>query len=316
MFSPGIAGDGWHFPPGPEIAQTFPQLEAHAYFANVTNMVATCKIGVPVTNFATWIEHAQCLEFSASQPSTIALRLDRIMSRYYTSSKETSGVFVLTACKSYHQALYAMQQLRLLVEGMQAPVLVCDPGIVPHFELSTMAPFAMFHDFKIVNVVAAGLVSDTPIELFAILRAYSEIGAANWEPEKFPAAKLTIKSHPEECPLSISEVTAHLFDTGKYVIMGGRYDSDIFIAHEYLERLVKGYTDVNLPRDTLKRTSYRKNQLLYGQHHARPVKRARGERDDEGEVVEEDMDAFWSALPSKETASGEQDLDDLLYYAT
>lgn len=257
-----------HLPPADKIPQTFALLEKFEYFPSITNMVATCKVGAPLANFGTWMTKVACIEYNAAQPSAIAMRFGGIMSRYYTSSKDTSAILVLTACKTYHSAIWEGQRMRLLIESMKTPILVYDPAYLrgewPRVVVTTLEGFTTFEEFKIVNVVAAGMASSEALDLINIIQAYSAIGVANWEPEKFPGAKVMIQHSPEECPLSVEKVTTHLFDTGKNVIMGARCVEDVFYAQRYMRKFVMGYTDRNLPMDTLKRNNYRKTKLLYG----------------------------------------------------
>lgn len=154
------------------------------------------------------------------------------------------GSVVVTGAFTLHAALLVAQQRRAYVEEIPQPVVILDEANYPQrIELRQIDTLTEFLNFRPVNIVGNGHVAAHAVSLADVHLAYRD--DSKYQPRLFPALKFELK--PAKWPGVTALTAAHIFDTGKDVIMGGKSMRQMHIAQQCLEHLVDAFGDATAP---------------------------------------------------------------------
>jgi TATA-box binding protein (TBP) (component of TFIID and TFIIIB) len=128
----------------------------------------------------------------------------------------------------------------------------------PVFAISTLEKAIKMQDFHLVNVVGSGIGSVQPIDLSLMSKILDKY-CSPWDPESFPGLKFII--HQRFCPIKLPECTAHIFDSGAMVFMGGPCKEDVINGFMFTKHIIKNFVDTQAPQfSQISRFKYRMQQ--------------------------------------------------------
>lgn len=168
------------------------------------------------------------------------------------------GSMVITGAFTYYTALRDAQRRRLYVEDIPQPFVVLDKDNYPvRIELRRIGILTEFRYFRPVNIVGNGIATPYQISLARIMSAYPD--ESKHQPLNFPALKYDLK--PSKWPGVTVKTAAHIFDTGKNVIMGGKSMHQMHVSQQCIEHLADPFYDSNAPTTPKGRYEHRLRAL-------------------------------------------------------
>jgi TATA-box binding protein (TBP) (component of TFIID and TFIIIB) len=178
-----------------------------------------------------------------------------------TSLAFSTGRVLYTGASSLEEALWHAHLDRLLIGRVPQTVIeetrTRDGLRQWHFAARSIESIVGFYNFKVVNIVSNGVISNQMLNLAGILADHNEV--SDWEPATFPALKMRLL--PSICPGLSRRCTASIFDTGRCLVAGCRREEDGYAAFDYLVKLVRKYIDPDAPERRENRYRYRIDQL-------------------------------------------------------
>jgi transcription initiation factor TFIID TATA-box-binding protein len=233
----------------------------------ITNHVVTLTMGV----------HFDLRRVALRLPSTehkpdtfaaITMRIDGVTALVFATGK-----VVVTGAKTEAASQLAAHRFRLFLERIPQPVVRRDENGAPYISIESLREFTRFDAFSVVNIVGSGRAMDGAISL-CTYKQNTHI-CTEWEPALFPGMRLII-ARCAECPLvKVDQIMAHVFDTGRCVIMGARCPEDVYAGQRYLTEIMKPFFDPDAPVSSEKRFRYRLEQLLKNKNVCEAPKKKR-----------------------------------------
>ena len=213
------------------------------YYPMITNYVVTVKLKVWLKIKSAPLYMSNC----KNNPKTFAAIVLKINDT--TCLLFSTGNMVVTGAKTKQGSILAAHRYRLLIEKIPQTVIAVNEKTGERIEkIVTLERYTQFANFRVVNVVGCSTLLDRNINLRDLERSNGK--ETGWDPEIFPGLLCSIKSN-EECPLSVPECTAHVFTTGKGVIMGVKTKKEVNTAHRFLKKMVSRFVEET---DTTKAT--------------------------------------------------------------
>lgn len=128
--------------------------------------------------------------------------------------------------------------------------------------------------------------------------------------EVFPAL-LTMVKRSEEVPLETCLATkAHIFNDGKDVIMGAGNETDIYMVHEHLRKLIKTYGKTGNERKNLKFVRERRRRKTRGEERATQKKETHQMIEEQEEEESESKADIFKNLEFKQLKQQQEYEDD------
>lgn len=221
----------------------------------ITNNVVTLTLGVHF-DLRRVALHLPSTEHKPETFAAITIRIDGVTALVFATGK-----VVVTGAKTEAASQLAAHRFRLFLERVPQPVVHRDSNTgMPRLRIESLHDCTRFDKFSVVNIVGSGRAMDGAIAL----REYGQNTriTTEWDPALFPGMRLII-TRCAECPLvEVQQIMAHVFDTGRCVIMGARCPEDVYAGQHYLTKIMAPFFDPNAPISPEKRFRYRLEQLL------------------------------------------------------
>lgn len=232
-------------------------LARYENYPTITNYVVTVNLGVDfrIDTIVLYLSNAD------RKPTKFAALTFRIHPT--TCLLFRSGIMVITGAKTLEGAKLAAHIYRLFLEKVPQPVIYVDSeGRDVAVGLEPLEKYTKFDDFNVRNMVGSGPLLNDAINLGSLKKESMEY--SGWQPEIFPGLRYTITKGPDVPLKKRDSCMSHIFDTGNGVVMGVKDKKDLYIAYNFLRKLVNSYTDSKAPTEKRDKFLYRVLSVMEG----------------------------------------------------